>query len=157
MTRRLSAPSSDLPPDWQAIYLAHLERGGGKYKAAQAAGVKWRDVRHARETSPEFAESADEALELYGDDLETRLVSGETKKWSTVGLIVRLKALRPDRYIEKHSGVNLTVNQNTLSVGGVTEADAVDLLRKMLANAGPETRRILAARASSGSPKPAAG
>ena len=57
---------------------------------------------------------------------------------SAIPSIVRLKALRPQEYIEKHAVMNVSVSAELPS------HDAAQLLREMLANLTESTRALLA-------------
>lgn len=135
MRRRVLTPH--LPPDWRQQYLTALEETGGKYLAARRTGISRSVVLHELSRSPHFVAQVDDAIELYADHIEQLLTDPATK--NVVGLIVRLKALRPDRYIERQVNVGLTVTAGAT----VTMEHAKALLAGMLAVAQPETVRAL--------------
>ena len=148
-TRRRGAAiaASQLPAGWQAAFLTALESHGGKYRAAREVGVRWRDVLRAKTASPAFADQIDEAMGLFADSVEDMLIDPTNK--NVVGTIVRMKALRPDQYIERRAEV--VINHNTMQLGGVSEADATALLKRMLLEAQPETvQRLLGLTTSKG-------
>ena len=67
-----------------------------------------------------------DAREFYADTLERDLIASAERSDNPVGYIVRLKALRPAEYIEKHAVMSLNVHADLPS------ADAAQLLRDML-------------------------
>ena len=126
--------------NWQERFLRSYAVTGAKWRAAKVAGVSKRTVDAYEAVDPVFAERMADALELYADRLETKMVKQAEERGNPVGFIVRLKALRPDKYIERHAVMNLSVNVND-----ATPQDATDLLRTMLGDATPATRQRLSA------------
>lgn len=122
---------------WQPRFLAELEEVGGRWIAARAAGVTRTQVLDELARNPSFGQQVEDALELYADRLEQVLVHPQTK--NVVGPIVRLKALRPHLYLEKHITLGLTMHQDKVSHG-----EAATLLRAMLGDLRPETAAAFA-------------
>lgn len=136
------APTA-LPLGWQDEYLLTLEADGGKYRSARKCGVRWRDVLHEQQESPEFQARIEEAMGIFADDIEKKLIDPTNK--NVVGCIVLLKKLRPAEFIEKQAGIAIQVNATNASIGGVSEEDAKALLRTMLAHASPHALAKLTA------------
>jgi hypothetical protein len=127
-----------LPDGWEALYLARLTETGARMASACDVGIRWRDVTRRMRAEPAFEEQVHEAIDLYADGLEKRLTT-ETNKSNVVGLIVRLKALRPAQYIER----TVTANLNVATEATVAPAQAQALLRDMVRDARPEVLAML--------------
>ena len=130
---------------WEAKFLVEMRAHGGFYHSARCAGIHpataWR--RHDRD--PEFARLVREAREEHADQLEREIEEQARKSGNPVGFIVRLKALRPHEYIERHAVMSVSM---TAEIPG---PDAAHLLREMLANLTDSSRQLL----SSGPPQTA--
>src|SRR5262249_2770675 len=127
-------PGPRTPDGWRGVFLAYLEQNGTLYRAARAAGVSDDTVRRERARDPDFDRAADEALQLHADPLEEEL----GPQPGVVGKIVRLKAIRPDRYIERQAVVNINAPSNEIA-----EVEARRLLQRMIASCTEATRRVL--------------
>jgi hypothetical protein len=131
---------------WRHVYLEHVVKTGATFRALARAGVTPRQLQDAIDQDGDFAEAIERAKGEHGDDLAEGLV--ETR--FPVGRIVRLKALRPQEYIEKHAVLNLNADLNELPL-----RDAVAVLRGMMTHITPSTRRMLDAGAPpEDAPKP---
>lgn len=124
---------------WKPTFLAELEQCGGKWIAARRAGVSRGLVLRELSNSAFFSQQCEDAVELYADSLEQALVHPGTR--NVIGLIVRLKALRPALYLEK----NITLGVSVTAETKVTPAQAVSLLKDMIGDLHPETREAIAA------------
>jgi len=147
---RAPSPASDLQPlpsvadkwsGWQGAYLHHLVATGQRIKGCAIAGVSRRELQAAIEADPDFREAVDTALGEYADGLAVGLVETGRRRENPVGTIVALKALRPLEYIERSASLSVSAD---LTQRSLTNADAVELLKSMLANITPTTRRMLA-------------
>jgi hypothetical protein len=141
--RRPNVDDQQVPDGWEAAYLARLTETGARMASARDVGIRWRDVTRRMRADAEFEEQVHEAIDLYADSLEKRLTT-ETSKSNVVGLIVRLKALRPASYIER----TVTANLNVSTEARVTPAQAQALLRDMVCDARPEVLAMLAGEAT---------
>jgi len=125
--------------------VAKVREHGGLCLAAEQAGVDVRTVQRLRASDPAFDERVTTARELYADTLEHEMVDQARQRGNPVGYIVRLKALRPEDYIERHKIMSLNVNVDA------TPDDAPGLLRAMLGDVTPATLQSLSA--PSGAPR----
>jgi len=142
---------SDKWSGWQGAYLRHLVSTGQRVKGCAIAGVSRRELQAALEADPDFREAVDTALGEYADGLAVGLVETGRRRENPVGTIVALKALRPLEYIERSASLSVSAD---LTQRSLTNADAVELLKSMLANITPTTRRMLANGALEDAPKP---
>jgi hypothetical protein len=126
-----------LPADWQARFLAAYKQLGGVHLAAEAASIHPETVRRYRHADPAFDAACLDAREFYADTLERDLIASAERSDNPVGYIVRLKALRPAEYIEKHAVMSLNVHADLPS------ADAAQLLRDMLGTLTESSRHLL--------------
>lgn len=108
-----------------------MRTGRGLYRAAEAAGVHGRTISRERERDPAFNDAVLDALQYHADVLEEAMETQAEKTGNPVGYIVRLKALRPAQYIEKHAVMNLNVTAN------VEGADAMALLSQLVRELSP--------------------
>lgn len=133
-------PGPPLPADWRERYLEGIRKTGNYYKPAWAIGISPKTAQRERANDPAFDDACREAREIAADDLEDRMVAGAEASGNPAGFIVRLKALRPAEYIEKHAitTLNATIDLNTLPV-----ADATALLKQMLGATTPTTQKAL--------------
>ena len=95
-----------------------------------------------------FDEQISDALEEYADQLEREMVEQAKARGNPVGYIVRLKALRPQQYIEKHVALTLSTNAD------IAPGDPAALLARMLPNITDATRRKLQAMSEAGNAVP---
>ena len=127
--------------------MAKVREHGGLCLAAEEAGVSIKTVQRLRANDPAFDGRVEDALELYADTIEHAMVKQAKDRGNPVGYIVRLKALRPGKYIERHQ-------MNVLSMNVTVDAspeDAAGLLRSMLGDVTPATLQSLSA--PSGAPR----
>ena len=130
------------PLPWEQVYLATLGKHGNAAKAAQIAGVTPRIVKARREAFPEFNQLWAEAMDGYLDKIEEEL--GDLK--NPIAKIARLRADRPERYLEKHQ---LAVAGTILNAHFTPKEDEVNaLLAVMLKSMAPETREMIEATAT---------
>ena len=128
-----------VPKGWKLTFLREYEAHGKIWYCAKRAGVGGQTVKNERARDAIFDAACDDALQHYADGLEVTM-DDQFQKGNVVAGIVRLKAVRPDKYVEKHVVNTLAVN---LTVQQVSEADATDFLHRLLAFATPETRAKL--------------
>ena len=103
-------PGPNIPADWKERYLALVRETGNLVRNARRAGVTYRTVQRYRDNDPDFAESILEAVEEAADKFEDDMIAQAEKSENPVGYIVRLKALRAAKYIERHAILNLSVD-----------------------------------------------
>lgn len=120
-------------------YLDFLEEHGTKAQCAKRAGIRWWRILQRQDEDGEFRDAMEHALVLCGEALEEMLVAPGLDKRQVVGLIVRLKAIFPERYIERNATGSLTVNVEMK----IEEKDASALLTRMLLDAQPHTMKRL--------------
>lgn len=131
----------ELPRDWQATFLEAYRTRGGLWRAAKAAGVCHETVRRYRNADPVFDEQVKDAREEYADQLEERMIDSAERSDNPAGFIVRLKALRPQEYIEKHAVMNFTVTTE------LDSADGARVLQEMFTAMRPSTQALIGAPA----------
>lgn len=129
---------------WEARYLKILAERGGTYLSAQAAGVSHHTVQYRRERDPEFVAAERDAIQLFADGVEERMLKQADDRGNPVGYIVRLKALRPNEYIEKQASTNITLNVEHFQI---VEAQAVAALTAFARAASSATIQALEAHA----------
>ena len=139
VVRKRRKPGPPLPAGWTEAYLLKVREHGGLNLAAEQAGVNLRTVQRLRNADDGFDQRVCDALELYADTLEHEMVQQAKDRGNPVGYIVRLKALRPDKYIERHAIMNLNVSVDA------TPADALGLLARMVGASTEATRKALTA------------
>ena len=132
-------PGPQLPTDWQTRFLRYYREHGGLWRAAEAAGVSYDTAQSWRQSDPAFGQAVQDAKQSYADSLEQRMIAQAEASGNPVGYIVRLKALRPNEYIEKHAVVNFNLQAE---IPGV---DVVSVLHTMLGHLTEPTRALLAA------------
>jgi len=138
----------ELPTAWRAKFLAHYREHGGLWRSAEAADVSHETVRRHRAADPEFDQQVCDARQVYADRIEERMIDSAERSDNPAGFIVRLKALRPHEYIEKHAVLNLNVTTE------LDPADGLRLLRAMYADASPETQALIQGPAALGEGTP---
>ena len=137
--RKRRRPGPGIPDDWQARFLRYYREHGGLWRAAEAAGVSYETVGRYRQHDRAFETQVQDAKQYYADSLEQRMIAQAEESGNPVGYIVRLKALRPNEYIEKHAVVNFNLQAE---IPGV---DVVSVLHTMLGHLTEPTRALLAA------------
>lgn len=131
-------PGIPLPQGWKQAYLDALRAEGGFYRAARTVGVDYDTALAERDRDPAFDKQCQSARQEYADNLECQMVEDSHLSGNPAGQIVRLKALRPAEYIEKHAMLSLTANLNDLPID-----DATLLLKQLLGATTDATRQAL--------------
>jgi hypothetical protein len=131
-------PGPPLPLGWKDRYVELIGQRGNFYETAELCGVHYKTALRERDRDPDFDAACMEARQLFADKLEHRMLDSAERSDNPAGFIVRLKALRPQEYIEKHAILNLSADLNELPPG-----DAVQLLRGMLSQTTPSTTKML--------------
>lgn len=119
---------------WRRVYLEHVVKTGGTFRALARAGVTPGELQDAIDQDRDFAEAVDRAKGEHADDLAEGLV--ETR--FPVGRIVRLKALRPAEYIERSAQLIVATDLNQRP-----PIDATALLKALLGSTTESTRKML--------------
>ena len=85
-------------------FLIAFSRSGKVRRSCQAAGIVHFTYYDWLKKDADFAEEANEAREHFIEWLEARCdeIATQSKNPSVVGMIFRLKALRPEVYRERH-------------------------------------------------------
>jgi hypothetical protein len=123
-----------VPEIWETVYLEVLSKRGNMSTAAKMAGTTNRIVKARRDESPEFNAQWMEAMDAYLDSVEEDL--GALK--NPIAKIARLRADRPDRYLEKHQ---LAVAGTILNAHFAPPPDEINsLLQAMVKSMAPESR-----------------
>jgi hypothetical protein len=94
-------------------------------------------VRIERDRNPEFDAACHDARQYFADTVEENMLASADKHGNPVGYIVRLKALRPNEYIEKHAVVNMNLS------GQLNPDDAARLLGAMLQHSSDDVTRAM--------------
>lgn len=131
------AGGKKLPKGWRSRYVARVRAHGGYILAAEECGVSPKTAERHRARDPRFDAKVDLAREAYADSLARDLADQSIARGNPVGMIVRLKALRPMEYIER---------QVTMSLSATVEAtpdEAKALLAQLAGNVTPATLRAL--------------
>ena len=102
-------------------------------------GLPWRLVRQRLDEDEAFRDEFVHAIEVRIERLEELLVAPGLEKRNVVGLIVRLKAMLPDRYIERQVSMAVSVRTEVK----VTPEEAKALLASLMKDAQPQTVRML--------------
>jgi hypothetical protein len=134
------APASDTRP-WQEIFLEFYARWGSISHAAKVARVTAPFVRKHQAADADFASRFEAAHEEFVDGLEKRLVEMAEGKAGFLATIARLKAERPNKYVDKLQVAGAVAHVHTTPPPDEIKA----LLRAMLADSLPETHAALAA------------
>ena len=131
----------DVGPDWREPYLQALDAHGGKqYLASASVGIGAKQVRDEMHRSEDFAVRVKEITELHADRLEQAMEDQAHATGNPVGYIVRLKALRPALYLERHLAMSITATAE------IPAGDARQLLAHALgAMLDVTTQRVLPA------------
>ncbi len=144
-TKKKRGDGPPLPSRWKETFVAYVRAKGTYHRAAEAAGISTRTVERYRQQDAEFDRQVREAREYHADLLEEKFTEQSESSDNPVGLIVRLKALRPAAYIERHAALQVTVNAD------LQPADALPILQRYLASdSGGLSSRTLAALADAG-------
>src|SRR5262245_39094953 len=130
-----------VPRDWRARYLRWVRKHGQYAAAARYAGVSSKFAERKRARDPRFNEACLAAREMAADRMERRMLELGERSDNPVPYIVRLKALRPAEYIERHATVSLAMTAD------VPAADLGAVLARVLGRLSPEARDMLAAPA----------
>lgn len=125
--------------NWRQEFLAHYQRHGGFYAAAEYAGVNSSTVYDEMHRNADFKQQADEARQLFADSQERQLQAlGE--QGNVVGPIVLLKKHRPAEYIEKNLSITASFSAE------LDPQQGQQLLQAMLQNLTPESVKALEAK-----------
>jgi hypothetical protein len=124
---------------WESAFFKYLDLHGTYYRAAEAAGVSIDAVDARRSRDPAFEAQCRLARERHADSLEQALEAQAKKTGNPVGYIVRLKALRPKDYVERHLVESLNVSISST----VSPEDAHNLLAAMLRESAPSSLQTL--------------
>mgnify|MGYP001587880827 CR=1 FL=1 len=122
-----------------AAYLAGVAEHASKWLSAERVGLPWRLVRQRLDEDEAFRDEFVHAIEVRIERLEELLVAPGLEKRNVVGLIVRLKAMLPDRYIERQVSMAVSVRTEVK----VTPEEAKALLASLMKDAQPQTVRML--------------
>lgn len=106
--RRKRGPQT--PRNWRKAYLKALRKEGVTYLAAELAGVSPRTVQREREINPEFNELCEIARETKIDAMEAKLEALADKTGNPLGLFGRLKAMRPETWVERNQQLIVNVD-----------------------------------------------
>jgi len=132
-----------LPRAWQARFVSAYKKLGGVHLAAEAASVSHDTVLRYRQADPAFDQACADAREFYADTLEVNMIASAERSDNPVPWIVRLKALRPHLYVEKHAVMNFSVSTELAS------ADGLEALQAMFATMRPSTQALIQPREAS--------
>jgi len=132
-----------LPSRWQDRFVAAYKKLGGIHLAAEAASISPETVRRYRASDPDFDQACTDAREFYADTLEVNMIASAERSDNPVPWIVRLKALRPHLYVEKHAVMNFSVSTELES------ADGLEALQMMFATMRPNTQALIQPREAS--------
>jgi len=148
---RVLPPGPPIPRDWQERYLEHVRQHGHYALAAKHAGICLETARRARHADPAFDQLCRDAREEAADQVEIDMLDSARRSDNPAGFIVRLKALRPQEYVEKHAIMNFSVSTELES------ADGLEALQMMFATMRPNTQALIQPRDAreSGSAPPA--
>src|SRR3989304_2474913 len=106
--------------------------------AGQAVGVDAHTVRAERQRDETFSLACAQISEEWADTLETKMETQAGTAGNPVGYIVRLKALRPALYLERHLAMSIQATAE------IPAADARQLLAHALgAVLETTTQRVL--------------
>lgn len=134
IARALRKSGPITPADWKTRYIELIREYGNFYQTARMAGVDPSTALRNRNADPEFDRLCLEARQDFADQLETQMVADSHESGNPAGQIVRLKALRPAEYLEKHLALTLSADLNELPA-----PDATSILKAMLASATEST------------------
>ena len=134
--RKIGRP---LKTGWEERFFAKYRECGSQRTAAKAAGVSHTIIAKRAKASPEFDERLTETREGFLDDLESDLVMMARTKNNVIAALARLKADRPNRYVEKLQIAGAVAHLHT----GSSPEELNAILREVLVYARPETRASL--------------
>jgi len=141
--RERARPGPPIPADWKARYLEHVRTHGHYALAARRAGVSPKTAERERAADPDFDAECRDAREEAADGIEIDMLDSARRSDNPAGFIVRLKALRPHEYIEKHAVMNFTVSTELAS------ADGLEALQAMFETMRPSTQALIQRREAS--------
>ena len=118
---------------WEVPYFEHLAQHGKMYLAAEHARVHPTTVWRRQQADSEFAEAINICREGFADRLEVKLEESGPRKENPVGFIVALKAVRPEKYLERSLSMNLNADVELEPAAGL------ELVQYLLAHATPAT------------------
>jgi len=143
MSRRRNGPGAaavaSVPAEVWEAYLEAVGEHGTKQLCARRLGIGWRVLLARMEEDVAFRQEVEHAMELCADRLEEQLIAAETSKVQVVGMIVRLKALRPRQYIERQVAMQVNVHADV----AVSPEDARAMLADLVRHAQPRTVQML--------------
>ena len=124
----------------------------GRHELAAAAASTHSSIPRQRQgTDSDFADEVELALEFYRDSLEAELRRLGRARSNPLAYFGLLRSERPARWLERSAVLSLSADLKAKPP--ITDADAVELLKGMLANATPATQRMLRATLED-APKP---
>jgi hypothetical protein len=126
-------PGPPVPGQWRDAFIEELRDHAGMYRAARRVGINPRTVYDVMERDPAFADAVKIAREECADGYQAEMIDQARDTGNPTGYIVRLKALRPSEYIEKHAVLNVTAD---VQLGS---EDAMSLIRSLIDTARPHT------------------
>ena len=134
--------SSGRPPlqGWETLWLTEYRRWGRRHIACDRAGISHDTVTRREHESLTFAQQVHDAHQGFLDDMEGELVRMTREKSNVIACLARLKADRPDRYVER-----LQLSGTITSGPAMSAEEARAFLRLMVQEATPTTRAMLAA------------
>lgn len=137
-------PGPPLPDRWQERFLEKLREHGTYAKSAERVGISVKTVDRYRAEHPDFDAACHEARMYAAEGYEEELIEQARRTGNPVGLIVRLKQLKPLEYIERNLSMSVEVKTE---VSGELGAQ---LIRTMLPDMTPATQAILEGRVIEG-------
>ena len=119
MTPRKSPSSALAARAWVQPFLVALSKRGIVTEACDAAQVSRTPPYELRRADEAFAAAWDEALEVAADKIEQeihrRLSEPQGNRGSDVLLMFQAKAMRPNKYREKPTGMDITNNEISIT------------------------------------------
>ena len=113
---------------------------GGLHRAAEASPASIRRPCAKNVSAiPSSTSRCSRPREYYADLVEETMLASADRSDNPVGFIVRLKALRPDQYIERHAVMSVSLSAE------LPGHDAAELLRAMLGTLTDSSRTLLSA------------
>ena len=135
----------DRGPDWREPYLDALVKCDAKqYLAAHAVGLAPGTIREEQMRSEEFALRVRDICEAHADRLEQDMEDQARSTGNPVGFIVRLKALRPAQYLERHLAMTISATTEIESKDGA--ALLAHAMGAMLASTHDQVAQLVAPR-----------
>jgi len=124
-------------PAWANVFLQHYAVNGGLELAANEARVHRGTVHKLRQAVPAFDDACGRAAEYYDDSLEWYLVEQAHKTGIPLGFFGRLKADRPQRWLDRQLIASLEVKTE------IPADQITDFLGSLVAHTTPTTRQLL--------------